>query len=77
MDMNDFKDGRYIKDRMKGKIAKKRPWEFGEKVREVLYSPGDTIASLYEVREVFAGGMGEVYLAYHRERRKHYALKTI
>jgi len=44
---------------------------------EKTYSRGDIIASLYEVREVHAGGFGEVYVAYHRERKRLYALKTI
>jgi serine/threonine protein kinase len=42
-----------------------------------IYKPGDVIASLYEVREIFDGGMGEVYLSYHRERKRLYILKTI
>jgi hypothetical protein len=33
---------------------------------EKVYKAGDIIASLYEVRKVFAGGMGEVYLVFHR-----------
>lgn len=46
-----------------------------------IYEIGDTIASLYEVKEIFGGsgksGMGVVYLVFHRERKKLYALKTI
>jgi len=38
---------------------------------------GDIIASLYEIHEILSGGKGNIYICYHKDRKKFYALKTI
>lgn len=42
-----------------------------------VFKKGDVIASLFEVLKVHKGGMGEVYIAYNRDRNLKFALKTI